>query len=99
MIDQAIREGVDLDRRLEYGRGMTALHTAVSCARPAAVRQLLKAGADASVKDANGQTLADMARTMEGKVTGPVRRKLLREIIVALDPPEPERDHSPGFSP
>ncbi|MDE0003945.1 MAG: hypothetical protein OXQ29_14740 [Rhodospirillaceae bacterium] len=99
MIDQAIGEGADPDRRLEHGRRMTALHAAVVWTKPVAVRQLLKVGADPDVRDAKGQTPADMARTIEGEAADPARRKLLSEIIEALDPPEPERDHSPGFSP
>ena len=97
MIDRAIKEGADPDRKSDFGHRGTALHLAVLWAKPAAIRRLLKAGADASVKDANGQTPADMARTMEGKVTGPAMRKLLREIIEVLDPPKPDDSPSLGM--
>ena len=96
MIAQAIGEGADLDRK--FGNGGTALHHAVVCRHPVAVEQLLKAGADPAVQDANGQTPADLARTMEGKATSPAHRKRLNEIIEALDPPEPEQDYANDFS-
>ena len=97
MIEQAIEEGVDLNRRLEYGRGMTALHAAVDGKKPEAVRQLLKAGADPATRDAGGATPADLAR-FKAERANPADRQQFEQIIQLLEPPEPEPDYSPDFS-
>ena len=91
MIARAIEEEAPLDLRLDYGRGMTALHAAVNWARPAAVRQLLKAGADPDVQNANGQTPAEFARGLCGAAS-PANRKRLSEIIELLEPKQPSHD-------
>ena len=95
MIGQAIEEGADLNRKL--GNGGTALHHAVVCRHPAAVEQLLEAGADPDVQDANGQTPEELARAMESKVASPARRKLLEETLRVLEPRDPDDSPSPGM--
>lgn len=96
MIEQAIKEGAGLDRQLEFGRGMTALHAAVNWAQPGAVRQLLAAGADPAAADARGASPAEFGREQAAKA-GPARREVLENIVRELEAAAPEA--SPGFSP
>ncbi len=63
-----IDAGAEIDRRDERGR--TALHHAAREAKPALVARLLEAGADRSLRDLDGQTPADGARSRLPRMPG-----------------------------
>ena len=68
MVESLLAHGADVNAQVyqnaDYGRGETALFKAVQCGHEKIIDVLLKAGADKSIKNAEGQTAFDKPKPM-----------------------------------
>lgn len=68
MVEALLAHGADVNAQVyqnaDYGRGETALFKAVQCGHEKIIDVLLKAGADKSIKNAEGQTAFDKSKPM-----------------------------------